>query len=61
MTHEQRTFISAQVASAEIEAQKGDGPQTLSALAKAGKWALNVAEKIGIGVASAAIKTACGL
>ena len=49
------------IASAEIEAQKGDGPHTLSALAKAGKWALNVAEKIGIGVATAAIKTACGL
>lgn len=49
------------IASAEIEAQKGDGPQTLSTLAKTGKWALNVAEKIGIGVASAAIKTAYGL
>jgi len=49
------------IASAEIEAQKGDGPQALSALAKAGKWALNVAEKIGIGVATTAIKTACGL
>lgn len=49
------------IASAEIEAQKGNGPQVLSALAKAGKWALSVAEKIGIGVAAAAIKTACGL
>ena len=49
------------IASAEIEAQNGDGPKALSALAKTGKWALNVAEKIGVGVASAAIKTACGL
>ncbi|WP_041468265.1 hypothetical protein [Chloroherpeton thalassium] len=49
------------IANAEIEAKKGDGPQVLSALAKAGKWALSVAEKIGIGVATAAIKTACGL
>ncbi len=48
------------VANAEIEALKGDGPKALSALAKAGKWALNVAEKIGVGVATAAIKTACG-
>jgi len=49
------------IASAEIEAQKGDGRKALSALAKAGKWALSVAEKIGVGVATAAIKTACGL
>lgn len=49
------------IASAEIEAQKGDGPKALSALARAGKWALSVAEKIGVGVATAAIKTACGL
>ena len=49
------------VATAEIEAQKGDGPSALSALKKAGKWTLDVAEKIGVGVATAAIKTACGL
>jgi DNA segregation ATPase FtsK/SpoIIIE-like protein len=48
------------VADAEIEAQKGDGPKALSALAKVGKWTLGVAEKIGVGVATAAIKAACG-
>lgn len=49
------------VANAEIEAQRGDGPKVLSALAKAGQWTLKVAEKIGVGVAIAAIKTACGI
>ncbi|UCG54858.1 MAG: hypothetical protein JSV32_01170 [Dehalococcoidia bacterium] len=49
------------IASAEIEAQKGDGPKALSVLARAGKWTLSVAEKIGVGVATAAIKAACGL
>ena len=49
------------VATAEIEAQKGDGPKVLSTLAKAGKWTLSLAEKIGVGVATAAIKAACGL
>jgi len=48
------------IANAEIEAQKGDGPQVLAALAKAGKWALGVAEKIGVSVAAAAIKSALG-
>ena len=49
------------IANAELEAQKGDGAQALSALAKAGQWTLKVAEKIGVGVATAAIKTACGI
>lgn len=48
------------VAAAEIEAKKGDGPKALSVLAKTGKWTIGVAEKIGVGVATAAIKTACG-
>ena len=49
------------IAAAEIESKKGDIHQILLALAKTGKWALSVAEKIGIGVATAAIKTACKL
>lgn len=49
------------IANAEIEARKGDGPKVLAALSKVGEWSLNVAEKIGVGVATAAIKTACGL
>lgn len=47
------------IANAEIQAKKGNGPKALSELAKVGKWTLNVAEKIGIGVAIAAIKVAC--
>ena len=49
------------VASAEIEAQKGDGPKALGFLAKTGQWSLKIAEKIGVGVATAAIKTAFGI
>ncbi len=49
------------VASAEIEAQKGDGPKALEALSKAGKWALGAAEKIGVTVATAAIKSTIGI
>lgn len=48
------------IANAEIEAKKDDGPKALSALSKVGKKTLIFAEKIGIGVATAAIKAACG-
>lgn len=48
------------IATAEIEAKKGNGPKALEALSKAGRWSLDVAEKIGVGVAIAAIKTALG-
>jgi hypothetical protein len=43
------------VASAEIEARKGDGPKALEYLSRAGKWALDVATQIGVRVAAAAI------
>lgn len=46
---------------AENEARKGDGPAALAALKNAGRWALSVAEKIGVGVAIAALKVALGL
>jgi hypothetical protein len=49
------------IADAEIEAKKGNGPKTLAALAKAGKWALGVAEKIGVDIATAAIKSSYGV
>ena len=49
------------IANAEIESEKGDGPKALEALSKAGKWSLGIAEKIGVGVASAAIKTTLGV
>jgi hypothetical protein len=49
------------VANAEVAAKEGDGPKTLEWLGKAGKWALDNATKIGVGVATSALKTALGL
>jgi hypothetical protein len=46
------------IASAELEAKKGDGPKALSALAKAGKWAFDAATQIGVQVAAEALKLA---
>lgn len=49
------------VAAAEQEAKKGNGPKALEYLKSAGKWTLELAEKIGVGVATAAIKGALGV
>lgn len=49
------------VASAEAAAENGDGPGALSHLKTAGHWALDVATKIGVNVATAAIKSATGM
>lgn len=49
------------IASAEMEAQKGNGEKAVEALSKTGKWSLGVAEKIGVGLATAMIKTSLGL
>lgn len=49
-----------EVAMAEVAARQKDGPKALAHLKAAGKWALEVAEKIGVGVATAAIKSAIG-
>jgi hypothetical protein len=46
------------VADAEEAAINGDGPTTLQHLKAAGKWALGIAEKIGVTVATEAIKRA---
>jgi hypothetical protein len=46
------------VAAAEKAAVNGDGPTTLQHLNTAGKWALGIAEKIGVTVATEAIKRA---
>ena len=51
----------AEVAEAEAASKSGNGAKTLEHLKKAGKWTLSVAEKIGIGVATTALKTAMGL
>jgi hypothetical protein len=50
-----------EIAAAEVAARNGDGPTALERLARAGSWALGVAEKVGTTVAAAAIKSALGL
>lgn len=50
-----------EIALAEVAAKQKDGPKALAHLKNAGLWALGVAEKIGVGVATTAIKTAMGL
>ncbi|MDO9714220.1 pentapeptide repeat-containing protein [Paracraurococcus lichenis] len=56
-TREQDKAIGA-VADAEEAAAKGDGQAALGYLKSAGKWALGVAEKIGVAVATEALKRA---
>jgi hypothetical protein len=50
-----------EVAAAEKAAKGGDGPGALGHLKTAGTWVWDVATKIGIGVATAAAKSALGL
>jgi len=56
-TREQDKAIVA-VADAEEAAAKGDGQTTLRHLKTAGKWTLGIAEKIGVAIATEAIKKA---
>jgi hypothetical protein len=49
------------IAQAETEAKQGNGSKVLEYLSKVGKWGVGVAEKIGVNVATAAIKTSMGL
>jgi hypothetical protein len=51
----------ADVNSAEEEAKKGNGPKALEYLSKAGQWALEVASKIAVPIASEAIKKSLGM
>jgi hypothetical protein len=53
--------VVGEVALAEVAAKEKDGPRALSHLKNAGKWALGVAEKIGVAVATGAIKSALGV
>lgn len=50
----------AAIAQAKEAAEAGDGPSMLGHLAQAGKWTLSVAEKIGVGLAVAVIKSQVG-
>lgn len=59
-TIERHEIISV-LESAQAAAKNGDGQMALSYLEKVDKWALVKATKIGVGVASAAIKTAARL
>jgi hypothetical protein len=52
---------SGAIAQTEMAAAAQDGPGALAHPRNAGKWALGVAEKIGVGVAAGATKTALGL
>lgn len=54
-------IIVSELANAEIAASQDDGPKVLRHLANAGKWALDLATKIGTNVAAAAIKQSIGL
>ncbi|KAB2946425.1 COR domain-containing protein [Candidatus Methanoperedens sp. BLZ2] len=53
-------FIGA-ITSAEGFAREKNGPKTLEYLSKAGKWTLDIATKIGVPVATEALKKALGL
>ena len=59
-TPEEDAAIGA-VAQAEVAAKTGDGSKVLEALVGAGKWALGVAEKIGVALAAGAIRKSLGL
>ncbi len=50
-----------QIAAAESAAKNGDQAGVITALKSTGKWVLGVAEKIGVGLAVQAIKSATGL
>jgi hypothetical protein len=55
-THEHTNEVQALLEASE-HAKSGDGESALSSLKKAGKWALDIAAKIGVPVATAAIKS----
>ncbi|MCB1094697.1 MAG: PAS domain-containing protein [Verrucomicrobiae bacterium] len=54
-------IAAGHLASAERSAADGDGPKTLEYLRLAGKWALQISEKVGIPVATAVIKETLGV
>lgn len=49
------------IAAAQSAAKKGDESKVLSYLSQAGQWALDVAAKIGVTVATEAIKKSAGI
>jgi len=57
---EEKLAVGA-VAAAEQSARQKDGPKVVEYLKTAGKWALSVAEKIGVDLAKEALKGTLGL
>jgi hypothetical protein len=53
--------LSIGAVGAEAAAKAGDGVRTLEYLKKAGNWALDVATKIEVNIASSALKGSLGL
>lgn len=51
----------AEIAKAQRAAENGDGEQVMGHLSRAGKWALSIAQSIGVGLATTAIQSAAGL
>ncbi len=56
-----KKLAAGAVAAAEQSARQKDGPKVIEYLKTAGTWALSVAEKIGVEVATVALKGALGL
>jgi hypothetical protein len=60
-TEPEQAITIGQIAAAEIAAKRGDLSSVVCQLKSAGKWAFDVATKIGVNVASEAIKKSMGL
>lgn len=60
-TDAQHDVAIGEVAAAQTAASAGDGPKAIEHLRNAGKWALDIASKIGVGVATAALKSGLGI
>ena len=61
VTEPEHHIAVGQISAAELAAQKGDMSSLERHLKSAGKWAFDVATKIGVSVASEAIKKSTGL
>ncbi len=60
-TKPQHDSSIGEIANAEIAAKEGNSEKSLEHLSKTGKWVFEVATKIGVSVAAAALKIALGL
>ena len=60
-TEPEHDEATANVSKAAKAAKEGNGPKALEYLKAAGKWALDTATKVGVGVAEAALTKAIGV